>query len=1000
MTAGRNSAARIAAGDRGEPRSAIVQPGHNCWRVDRADRFRCIQDAADYFRWTREALLRARHSIFIVGWDIQANLDLLPGADPPVTSPPTRLDALLAFVVRRRPQLRCYVLIWDHAALYTLERDPLSRWRLGWRMPRQVRFGFDDHHPVGGSHHQKIVVVDDAVAFCGGVDLTGHRWDTSAHRIEEPARTTAIGTPYGPYHEVQAMLSGPAAASLGALVRDRWRALGEEPRQPQVGASDALWPDDAEPDLSDVDVAIARTMPASERGPGVRECEQLFLDSIAAAEREIYIESQYFTNDVLSAALADRLREPDGPEAIVVVPRHCEGWLERQTMGALRDGVLRDLMAADRHGRLRLVYPAASRSQDVPTFVHSKVMIVDDRLVRIGSANFSRRSMGVDTECDVAVDAAANPQARQGVRRIRDRMLAEHLAISADQVAHEIARIGTLRGVVDARAGGDRTLVRVEVPADPPPPAEVVRAAADPDEPIQFGATMAGWIPPLDARADRGMVRLWLPAVTVLAVLAWLAPAVGPPGLARLQALLEAGAGQASGPWIALGVFLFAHATLIPLELLAVAAGLTLGLPQGIVVALLGSWIGVVAGYLAGRAITPAESLAVDEPALVPIDPPARRPRRRRRRHPAAGVDCQRRRGAPRLRRRAGAVCRLPGWLAHRPHADRRRAERGRRPGARGDPAAVVGQLVGGGGDRARAGRAGVRAAHRAAAPAVLADGVAAAPARGVRLMAPPVDRLRVATYNVHACVGIDGRYDPDRVAAVVSELDADIVAVQEFTYPATVALETRQPVVFTALDRYECALGPARQTVTPLLRQRPADAPSDHRRPPLRSVDRRPRAAQRAGGDGRRPRGAGARPGRASRPPGAASGGSRCGRSSSTWTPSAIPCSSCSATSTTGCPAAPSCTSSTVASGGRSGRDRFRPSCRWWRWIGSGSIRRRPCGRSARTRAVWPGGPPITCRWSRRSTSRAPKPPASRCTATLPAATALVGPGPRDRRR
>jgi endonuclease/exonuclease/phosphatase family metal-dependent hydrolase len=76
-------------------------------------------------------------------------------------------------------------------------------------------------------------------------------------------------------------------------------------------------------------------------------------------------------------------------------------------------------------------------------------------------------------------------------------------------------------------------------------------------------------------------------------------------------------------------------------------------------------------------------------------------------------------------------------------------------------------------------------------------------------------DCLRVATYNVHACVGIDGRYDPDRVAAVVAELDADVVAVQEFSYPASVALETRQPVVFTALDRYECALGPARQTVT-----------------------------------------------------------------------------------------------------------------------------------------------------------------------------------------
>jgi endonuclease/exonuclease/phosphatase family metal-dependent hydrolase len=73
---------------------------------------------------------------------------------------------------------------------------------------------------------------------------------------------------------------------------------------------------------------------------------------------------------------------------------------------------------------------------------------------------------------------------------------------------------------------------------------------------------------------------------------------------------------------------------------------------------------------------------------------------------------------------------------------------------------------------------------------------------------------LRVATYNVHACVGTDGRFDPDRVAAVIAELDADIVALQEFTYPVSVALETRTPVVLSTLDRYQCALGPTRQTV------------------------------------------------------------------------------------------------------------------------------------------------------------------------------------------
>lgn len=70
---------------------------------------------------------------------------------------------------------------------------------------------------------------------------------------------------------------------------------------------------------------------------------------------------------------------------------------------------------------------------------------------------------------------------------------------------------------------------------------------------------------------------------------------------------------------------------------------------------------------------------------------------------------------------------------------------------------------------------------------------------------------LRIATYNVHACVGRDGRYDPDRVASVIAELNADVVALQEFTYPASVAIETREPVVLTTLNRYTCALGPTR---------------------------------------------------------------------------------------------------------------------------------------------------------------------------------------------
>ena len=547
-------AARVATSDDVTSHAdAIVQPGRNCWRVERADRFYCIQDAADHFRLVRQAILRARHSVYILGWDIFAAVDLVPGEAP--SDAPTRLDELLAFVARRRPRLRCYILIWDYAALYTLERDPFSRWKLGWRMPRGVRFGFDDRIPVGGSHHQKIVVVDDQLAFCGGIDLTGHRWDTSAHRVNEPLRTSG-GEPYTPYHEVHAMATGPLATALSELSRDRWRALGEK-RMPKLAPStEDLWPSEVTPDLTDVDVAIARTVPEVDGQPAIRECEALFVDSIARAKHSIYIESQYFTNDAIADALAARLKEPHGPEIIVVSPQECHGWLEQSTMGAFRDGAFRRMIAADTHKRLRIVYPAASRAANVPTFIHSKVMVVDDELARIGSANLSRRSMAVDSECDLAVEACGVPRVRDGIRHIRNRLVGEHLGLEPDDVANGVERAGSLRAFIDSRAEADHTLARVELSNEQhEEPSEALRAAADPDQPILSGSLIADLVPPANA-------------------------AHGVRGLGLVTNLL-----------------------LVPPSLVAIVAGLALGALQGALIALLVSVLVATIGYAVGRGI-------------------------------------------------------------------------------------------------------------------------------------------------------------------------------------------------------------------------------------------------------------------------------------------------------------------------------------------------------------------------------------------------------------
>ena len=484
-------------------RALIAQPGVNCWRIDRAHRFYCIQDAANYFRLVREAMLRARHTVFILGWDTTANTDLLPGETD--GDAPTTLAPLLKHIAKRSPLLQIYLLTWDYASVYAFERDPFARLRFGWRMPRNLHFSFDARHPLGGSHHQKVVVIDDELAFCGGIDLTGHRWDTCEHRVHEPLRLNASDEPYEPYHEVQAMVDGPSAAALGTLARERWLALGR-PSLPRLRQPDtSLWPEHVPPDIVDADVMIARTMPGVDDDPEVRENEALFFDAIRAAERSIYLESQYFTNTRIAKAIGDRLREPDGPEVIVVSPKVCHGWLEQQTVGAFRSEAFHKLQAADRFGRLRLVYPSASRAQDVPTFVHSKVMIVDDTFVRIGSANISNRSMAVDTECDVAVEAAGNVRTRSGIRRIRDRLLGEHLHIRAADVCREIEHAGSVRAVVDEHMRADKCLAPIEVvPADMEVP-PVPKAPADPETPLS------------EAPASRGLLSMAQAAVSLIA---------------------------------------------------------------------------------------------------------------------------------------------------------------------------------------------------------------------------------------------------------------------------------------------------------------------------------------------------------------------------------------------------------------------------------------------------------------------------------------------------
>ena len=91
-------------------------------------------------------------------------------------------------------------------------------------------------------------------------------------------------------------------------------------------------------------------------------------------------------------------------------------------MGVARQRLLAHLRRADVHDRFRIYTPVTAAG--APVYVHAKVLVIDDRLLRIGSSNLNNRSMGLDTECDLAIDAAPDapdaPVIARAVEGLRD----------------------------------------------------------------------------------------------------------------------------------------------------------------------------------------------------------------------------------------------------------------------------------------------------------------------------------------------------------------------------------------------------------------------------------------------------------------------------------------------------------------------------------------------------------------------------------------------------
>ncbi|MEH6759400.1 MAG: phospholipase D-like domain-containing protein [Parasphingorhabdus sp.] len=445
--------------------AGIFEPQRNCWTIAKANRAAVIIDAENYFRYVRRAMTKAKSRIVLLSWDFDARIKMHDTENE--VEGPLEVGAFIESLVENNPELHIYILRWDTGAIKSLFRSTVIFTLIKWIFHPRIHLKLDSHHPVGAAHHHKVIAIDDDTAFCGGIDITDDRWDTRHHRKHEPGRKDPNNKDAGPWHDAAMAMQGPVASALAEFSEQQWNKAGGKKMVPIKGAADC-WPDDLKPMFCDVDMAIARTQPKIEDQQAISEIEELYLDLIATAKKHFYAESQYFASRKIAAAIAKRLDEKNGPEFVIINPVTADGWLESKTMDTKRKRLIHSLRKRDNHGRLQIYHVENEAGQ--PIYIHAKIVIVDDRIIRIGSSNFNNRSLGFDTECDVAIDAEHcgsrehETEVRAEIRNIRHDLLAEHLGSTVAQIETLFERTGSLIETIQQASGSGQTLREYQTP--------------------------------------------------------------------------------------------------------------------------------------------------------------------------------------------------------------------------------------------------------------------------------------------------------------------------------------------------------------------------------------------------------------------------------------------------------------------------------------------------------------------------------------------------------
>ena len=416
------------------------------WCVARAEQSFVLVDGADYFAAFYRAAALAERSILIAGWQFDPHIDLIRGGDTVPGKYPVSLWEFLNALCADKPDLSVFILVWDYSLVYAFERTWLQMVQARLGAHKRLHFRWRPHIDPRGSHHQKMVIIDRHLAFAGGLDFGNARWDTRSHHPDDQRRLDSSGGGRRPFHDVQVAVQGEVAEKLEQLFWEGWHEAGDSnygpspatPQSPRGQPNLASICDPGGLPVAGRSVSISRTSPPGALSQGTCETLHMYEQLIASARRLIYVETQYFTSSAVSRAFLARMSNRELPvlQVVFVMPEGADSPKEKFALGNRQEQVLSAICVGAREfgHEVRVLYSTNKAPvNSVATYIHSKLMIIDDTVISVGTANLTNRSMGLDTEVVLTWNADRNESIERNVAAIRASLLAEHAGLATPE---------------------------------------------------------------------------------------------------------------------------------------------------------------------------------------------------------------------------------------------------------------------------------------------------------------------------------------------------------------------------------------------------------------------------------------------------------------------------------------------------------------------------------------------------------------------------------------